>query len=247
MDRNSLDSLRTTERSLDQVFLIRRQGGAVIEAGSFSLTSVHVLQGVSIRSRSVGPRLSSRSFSGAARAHTCRGDVVGIAATHLVHILREPGVGDHDANVLQPCPYILEAVTGSKEITNFGPCLPDLAGLRPRFFPRLRAESSEIEFFGGLAGHTGILRRFTESFQEVSKKFPVSGSLQKVSRKFPIVGRHNVMKSSEERVVEHKGCAGRAGAFLSLARLRLRHLQRLSILGLRPAFAGRLLGGRYAE
>jgi hypothetical protein len=55
------------------------------------------------------------------------------------------------------------------------------------------------------------------------------------------------MKSSEDRVVEHKGCAGRAGDFLPLARLRLRHLQRLSILGLRPAFAGRLLGGRCAE
>src|SRR6185437_12478211 len=113
MDRNSLDSLRTTERRLDQVFLIRRQGGAVIEAGSFSLTSVQVLQGVSIRSRSLGPRLSSRTFSAAQRAYTCRGDV-GIAATHLVHILREPGVGDHDPNLLQPCPYILEAVTGSK-------------------------------------------------------------------------------------------------------------------------------------
>ena len=173
MDRNSLDSLRTTERRLDQVFLIRRKGGAVIEAWSFSLTSVHVLQGVSIRSRSVGPRHSSRTVGGGACAQTCHGDVVGIAATHLVHILREPGVGDHDPNLLQPCPYILEAVTGSEEISNFGPCLPYLAGLRPRFFLRLRAESSEIEFFGGPTGHTGILRRFTESFQEVSKKFPV--------------------------------------------------------------------------
>jgi hypothetical protein len=173
MDRNSLDSLRTTERCLNQVFLIRRQGGAVIEAWSFSLTSEHVLQGVSVRSRSVGSGLCDRKVGGAALAHTCRGDVVGVAATHLVHILRKPGVWDHNPYVLQPCPNILEAVTGSKEITNFRPCLPDLAGLRPRFSLRLRAESSEIEFFGGLAGHKAILRGFTESFQEVSKKFPI--------------------------------------------------------------------------
>ena len=55
------------------------------------------------------------------------------------------------------------------------------------------------------------------------------------------------MKSSEDRVVEHKGCAGRAGDFLSLARLRLRHLQRLSISGLRPALAGRILRGCNAQ
>src|SRR4051794_19835268 len=173
MVRNSLDSLRTTERRLDQVFFIRRQGGAVIEAWSLSLTSVHVLQGVSVRSRCVGSGLCSRKVGGPARAHSCRRDVVGIAAAHLVHILRKPGVWDHDPNFLQPCPHILEAVTGSEEITNFRPCLPDLARLGSRFFLRLRAESIEIEFFGGLAAHRSILSGFTENFQVVYKKFPV--------------------------------------------------------------------------
>lgn len=165
--------MRTTERRLDQVFLIRRQGGAVIEAWSFSLTSVHVLQGVSVRGRSVGSGFCCRNVGGAAGAQSCRRDVVGIAAAHLVHILRKPGVWDHDPNFLQPCPHILQAVTGSKKRANFRPCLPDLACLSPRFFLRLRAESSEIEFVGGLPGHRAILRGFTKSFHEVSKKFPI--------------------------------------------------------------------------
>jgi hypothetical protein len=47
--------------------------------------------------------------------------------------------------------------------------------------------------------------------------------------------------------VEHKGCAGRVGDLFALARVGLRHLRRLSAFGLRPAFAGRVLGGRNAE
>src|SRR4051794_1354224 len=98
MDRNSLDSLRTTERRLDQVFLIRRQGGAVIEAWSFSLTSVHVLQGVSSRRRSVGAGLCSSNIGGAAGAHSYRRDIVGITAAHLIHILRKSGIWHRDPN-----------------------------------------------------------------------------------------------------------------------------------------------------
>ena len=55
------------------------------------------------------------------------------------------------------------------------------------------------------------------------------------------------MKSSEDPVVEHKGCAGHARPFLALARIVVRHLGCLSALGLRPAFARRLLRGRDAE
>ena len=174
MDRNSLDSLTSIERRLDQVFLIRRQGGAVIEAWSFSLTSVQVLQRVSSRSRKTGSGRGTGSVGdSAARARICQRQLVGIPATHLVHILRKSGVRDHDPNVLQPSPHILQAVTCSKEVANFRPCLPDLAGFRSRFFRRLRAESSEIELVGGLPGHKTILPAFTESFQEVSKKFPI--------------------------------------------------------------------------
>jgi hypothetical protein len=63
-------------------------------------------------------------------------------------------------------------VTGSKEITNFRPCLPDLARLRPRLFLRPRTESSEIEFIAGFSTHGAIVLGFPENFQEVSKKFP---------------------------------------------------------------------------
>jgi hypothetical protein len=55
------------------------------------------------------------------------------------------------------------------------------------------------------------------------------------------------MNSSEDPVVEHKGCAGRAGDLFALARVGLRHLRRLPTFGLRPAVAGRVLGGRNAE
>ena len=51
------------------------------------------------------------------------------------------------------------------------------------------------------------------------------------------------MKSSEDPVVEHKGCAGRAGDIFALARVGLRQLRRLSTLDPRPAFARRLLRG----
>jgi hypothetical protein len=54
-------------------------------------------------------------------------------------------------------------------------------------------------------------------------------------------------KDSADPVVEHKGCAGRARVFWALARIGLRHLQRLSTLEPRPASARRLLGGRYAQ
>lgn len=72
---------------------------------------------------------------------------------------------------------------------------------------------------------------------------------QKISRHFGkfqfFRGQHHA-KGSRDPVVEHKGCAGRAGDIFALARLRLRYLQRLSTLGLRRAFAGRLLRGRNA-
>ena len=166
--------LTTIERRLDQVFLIRRQGGAVIETWPLGLTFLHVLQRVAGRSRSYGARLGSGTVTGrAARAYTCRLHSSGIAATHLVYVLRKPSVWDDDANFLQPCPHVLQAMTGSQEITDFRPCLANLAGLGPRLFLRLRAESSEIEFVGRFPRHSTILRAFTESFQEVSSKFPI--------------------------------------------------------------------------
>lgn len=146
MDWNSLESLTTIESRLDQVFLIRRQGWAVLETWSLSLTSLHVLQRVSSRSRNVRLGIGRGTVGGATRTHACRRYAVGITATHLVHVLRKPSVWDHDPNVLQPGPDILQAVTASKEITDLWPCLPDLAGLRPWFFQPLRAECGEIEF-----------------------------------------------------------------------------------------------------
>lgn len=173
MDRNSLESLTSIESRLDQVFLIRREGGAVIETWSLSLTSLHVLQRVSSRSRDVRPGIGRGTVDGTTRSHTCRRYAFSVTATHLVYVLRKPGVWDRDSNVLQPGPDILQAVTSSKEITDLGPCLPDLAGFRPWFFLHLRAERSEIEFIAGLSGHPVILTGFTESFQEVSRKFPI--------------------------------------------------------------------------
>lgn len=72
---------------------------------------------------------------------------------------------------------------------------------------------------------------------------------QKISRhfgKFQFLRRNIMRKGSTDLVVEHKGCAGRAGDIFALARLLLRYLQRLSTLGLRRAIAGRHLGGRNA-
>jgi hypothetical protein len=74
-------------------------------------------------------------------------------------------------------------------------------------------------------------------FQKISKDFG----------KFQFLGSNIMRKGSTDPVVEHKGCAGRSAVIFALARLRLRHLQRLSTLGLRPASAGRLLRGRNAE
>jgi hypothetical protein len=65
--------------------------------------------------------------------------------------------------------------------------------------------------------------------------------------KFQFLRGSTMRKDSRALVVEHKGCAGRVGDLFALARVGLRHLRRLSAFGLRPAFAGRVLGGRNAE
>ena len=186
MDRHSLQPLGPSGL-LDQIFFIRRCGGAVIKTRAPGFAVVQVGKGVPLGCLGIGRDRSSLSGlrSGVSREVDCGLNPISVLPAKLVHVLRQPCVGDHDANLLEPHPYIFQAVTGRHELADLWPRLSDLPSLRARLFLRLRAESSEIKFVGGFSGHEDIVRRFPRSLQNLSNKFPESFQQRTIYRRFP--------------------------------------------------------------
>lgn len=91
--------------------------------------------------------------------------------TQLVHVIRQPRVADLNADFIEPRADVLQRVAYIEKCPDFRPGLADLTSLGARFFPRQRAETSEIQFVGGGVGHPTII---PSGFQTVYRKYPNS-------------------------------------------------------------------------
>ncbi len=195
MDRTPLESLTPIDSGLDQIFFIRRRGGAVIESGSFRFTRFHVRKRITL----FQPGLSLWRIAwglGGRRGFGCRigsdgFQRSGLLAPQLVHVVAQPGVADFHAALVKPRAHILEGVAGVEESPNLRPRLAHLARFSSGLFPRERAEAIQIQLVRRIFSHghhcTRGFRKFTENTQKTSEsfgKFQFDGREQPSFRKF---------------------------------------------------------------
>jgi len=249
------------ERS-DQIFFIRRQGGAVMKSRPSRFARPHVRKRIALLSSDVWLlRLRLGGGFGAFGSVSMRDALQrhGLRSTQLVYVVRQASVADFYSALVQPGAHILERVARVEQTPNLGPGLARLACFRTRSFSRERAETSQIQFIGRRLSHenhyTRHFRSYTENTHKVSEHFgkfqfqvgtkACFRRFQEISESFQFWGGNIMRKGSTDPVVEHKGVVGRASAGAPVFVPTFNSFRWQTKSGVCPPFVCHRFGGPY--